>query len=143
MNSKEWLTQVSQLSGLPYYEHHKVFEDKAGALIGVRDGYLVAVGLGTAGSNNQSAVKMLLRYGKSENAKPEEALKAAKGKFGVLTVEDDTAVAARTYSFGKPEPQETADTLVNMLAALKSSAAGHRREMRTLPGYGERDHAVQ
>src|SRR5262245_37883023 len=124
MKSQEWLTQLSQLTGLPYYQQHKVFEDKAGALIGERDGYLVALGLGTAGGKKQCAVKMLLRYGTSENAKPEDALKAARGKFSLLTVSDDTAVAARTYSLGKPEPKETADTLVNMLAALKASAPG-------------------
>lgn len=121
MNSKEWLTQLSQLTGLSYYEQNKVFGDKAGALIGARDGYLITVGLG-ATSNNQSAVKMLLRYGKSENLQLEDALKAAKGKFGELSVGETTAAAVRAYSFGKPEPQETADTLSGMLAALKASA---------------------
>ncbi len=128
MNSQEWLTQLSQLTQVPYYPNHALFEDKAGSLIGVRDGYLVALGLGKAG-NGQSAVKLLLRYGKSENPQLEDSLKAAKGKFGELKADDSAASAARTYSFGKPEPQETADSLTSLLTALRSSAvpalAGH------------------
>jgi len=122
MNSQEWLTQLSQLTQLPYYPNHQLFDDKAGTLIGTRDGYLVSLGLGKT-ENGQSAVKLLLRYGKGENAQLEDALKAAKGKFGELKVDETIASAARTYSFGKPEPQETADSLASLLTALKSSAA--------------------
>ena len=122
MNSQEWLTQLSQLTQIPYYPNHQLFDDKAGALIGVRDGYLVSLGLGKT-QNGKSAVKLLLRYGKAENPQLEDALKAAKGKFGDLKVDAGAAAAARNYSFGKPEPQETADSLAGLLTALKTSAA--------------------
>ncbi len=122
MNSQKWLTQLSQLTQIPYYPSHPLFDDKAGALIGTRDGYLVSLGLGKT-EGGKSAVKMLLRYGKAENPQLEDALKAAKGKFDDLKVDETAAAAARTYSFGKPEPQETADALTGMITALRSSAA--------------------
>ena len=43
-------TQLSSLTGLPCYEEHKIFGDKSGALIGIEDGYIVAVGLGKVDS---------------------------------------------------------------------------------------------
>lgn len=121
MNDEAWLNQLSQLTQLPYYAKHKVFGDASGTLIGTREGYLVALGLGKA-PNGQSAVKLLLRYAKADSSQVKDGLKAAKGKFGDFAVEETTATALRTYSLGKPDTQEFADTVTAMVSALKPLA---------------------
>src|SRR5205814_370270 len=57
MKNKEWVCQVLKLTGLPYYEEHRIFGDKSGAVIGIGDGYIVALGLGKVDGKN-AAVKM-------------------------------------------------------------------------------------
>lgn len=121
MNDEAWLNQLSQLTQLPYYAKHKVFGDGSGTLIGTREGYLVVFGLGKA-PNGQSAVKLLLRYAKADSSQVKAGLKAAKGKFGDFTVEETTATGLRIYSFGKPDPQEFADTVTAVVPALKPLA---------------------
>lgn len=121
MNNKEWLGQLSQLTGLPYYEEHKVFGDKSGALIGVSDGYAVALGLGKDGRN--SAVKTLLRYAKTEDpGQIRDALDKAKGKFKKVTADETSAVLIQTYSFGKPDAADVAERFRQLLTALKTFA---------------------
>lgn len=117
----DWLNQLSQLTQLPYYANHKVFGDGSGAVIGPREGYLVALGLGKT-PNGQSAVKLLLRYAKADGSQVKDGLKEAKGKFGDLSADESTATALRIYSFGKPEPQEFADTVTAVVSALKPLA---------------------
>ena len=51
-----------------------------------------------------------------------DGLKEAKGKFGDLSADESTATALRTYSFGKPDPQEFADTVTAVVSALKPLA---------------------
>jgi len=122
MNNKEWLHQLSNLTGLPYYEEHKIFGDKSGALIGIRDGYIVAIGLGKIESRH-SAVKMLLRYAKTPDPqRVKQALDPAKGKFKQITTDETTASLARTYSFGKPDAAAIAEPLPGLLAATKTCA---------------------
>lgn len=122
MKNKEWLCQLSKLTGLPYYEEHRVFGDKSGALIGISDGYVVAFGLGKA-DGGHAAVKMLLRYAKTQDAgQVKRALDPAKGKFKLVT-DETTATLVRTYSFGKPDASSVADDLRNLLAVLKTSAS--------------------
>ena len=122
MKNKEWLCQVSKLTGLPYYEEHRIFGDKSGAVIGITDGYIVALGLGKA-DDRHAAVKMLLRYAKTQDPEHiKQALDPAKGKFK-LTTDETTASLVRTYSFGKPDAANVADELRNLLAALKTSAS--------------------
>src|SRR5438270_7806005 len=123
MNNKEWLRQLSNLTGLPYYEGHKVFGDKSGALIGIRDGYIVAVGPGK-GEGGHAAIKILLRYAKAQDPKRvKEALDPAKGKFKQVTVDETSATLARTYSLGKPDAPGIAEELPKLLAVLKTSAS--------------------
>lgn len=123
MNNKEWLNQLSSLTGLPYYEEHKIFGDKSGALIGLHEGYIVGVGLGKA-EGGYSAVKILLRYAKGQDpALIKQALDPAKGKFKQVPGEGTTATLVRTYSFGKPDAASIAEDVQKLLAALKTSAA--------------------
>lgn len=122
MNHKEWLRQLSNLTGLPYYEEHKVFGDKSGALIGTRDGYIVALGVGKA-DGGHAGVKMLLRYAKTQDPKLiKEALDPAKGNFKQISTDETTAILVRTYSFGKPDAASVAEPLPGLLAALKTCA---------------------
>src|SRR5260370_12182142 len=48
MKNKQWLCQLSQLTGLPYYEEHRIFVDKTGALIGLSEGNITALRLAHA-----------------------------------------------------------------------------------------------
>jgi len=122
MNNKEWLCQLSSLTGLPYYEERKVFGDKNGALIGIRDGYIVAAGLGKA-EGGHAGVKMLLRYAKTQDpTRIKQALDPAKGKFKQVTTDASTATLVQTYSFGKPDAASVAEPLPGLLAALKTCA---------------------
>ena len=123
VNNKEWVRQLSNLTGLPHFEEHRIFRDKSGALIGSRDGYIVAVGLGKA-DGGHSAVKVFLRYAKTSDPKQiHQALDLAKGKFKLVTTDETTATLVRTYSFGKPDAASVADALQELLTALKTSAA--------------------
>jgi hypothetical protein len=130
MKNQEWLRELSNSTGLPYYEQHKLFGEKSGALIGVLDGYIVAVGLGKA-EGGHSGVKMLLRYAKTQDPKlVKQALDPAKGKFKQVTTDPTTAILVRTYSFGKPDAASVAEPLPGLLTALKTcaSAIGGRCE---------------
>ena len=121
MKNEEWLCQLSKLTGLPYYPEHRVFGDKSGALIGIADGYIVALGLGKA-EGGHAAVKILLRYAKLQVPQQvQQALDPAKGKFRLVT-DETTATLSRTYSFGKPDPPAIAEDLRNVLAAVKTCA---------------------
>ena len=121
MNNREWLSQLSELTGLPHYEENRIFGDKSGALIGISDGYIVALGLGKE-NRGQAAVKMLLRYAKAPDPQRiKQALDPAKGKFKLVT-DETTASLVRAYSFGKPDAASVADQLRELLAALRTSA---------------------
>jgi len=122
MKNKEWLCQLSKFTGLPYYQEHRIFGDKSGALIGISDGYIAALGLGKA-DGGHAAVKMLLRYAKTQDPNHvKQALDPAKGKFKVVA-DETAAVLVRTYSFSKPDASGVADELRNLLAALRTSAS--------------------
>ena len=121
MKNTEWLGELSKLTGLPYYKEHKLFGDKSGALIGISDGYIVALGLGKA-DGGHSAVKILLRYSKAQDAQQiKHALDGAKGKFKLVT-DATTAALVRTYSLGKPDAPSVADQVRDLLSALKTCA---------------------
>jgi hypothetical protein len=124
MNNQEWLGQVSKLSGLPYYEEHRIFGGKSGALIGVSDEYIVALGLGKDAGGRAAAVKLLLRYAKvADPTQVKQALDPVKGKFKQLTTDETTATLGRTYSFAKPDAADVAEKLRELLTALKTSAS--------------------
>src|SRR5215469_5298829 len=122
MNNPEWLCQLSKLTGLPYYPQHGIFGDRSGALIGVTDGYIVALGLGKA-NGGHAAVKGLLRYAKTQDATHvKQALTPAGGKFK-LTTDETAAALVQTYSLGKPEAADVAERMRDLLTALKTSAS--------------------
>jgi hypothetical protein len=122
MKNTEWLCQLSKLTALPYYEEHSIFGDKGGTVIGISDGYIVALGFGKA-DGGHAAIKMLLRYAKTQDPQQvKQALDPATGKFKLAT-DETTATLVRTYSFGKPDASSVADQLRDLLAALKSSAS--------------------
>ena len=122
MNNKKWLRQLSNFTGLPYYEEHKIFGDKSGALFGIRDGYIVAVGLGKV-EGGHSGIKMLLRYAKTPDPTlVKQALDPAKGKFKQVATDATTATLVRTYSFGKPDAASVAEPLPGLLAAMRTCA---------------------
>jgi hypothetical protein len=122
MKNQEWLCQLSKLTGLPYYEEHRIFGDKSGALIGISDGFIVALGLGKA-EGGHAAVKMLLRYAKAQDpGRITQALDLAKGKFKLVT-DETTAAMVRTYSFAKPDAADVAEKLRELLTALKTCAS--------------------
>jgi hypothetical protein len=128
MKNTEWIAQVSKLAGLPYYPDHRIFGDRSGAVIGISDGYIVAIGLGKVNGKN-AAVKMLLRYTKAQDAgRIKQALDPAKGKFKLAAVDATTATLVRTYSFGKPDASAIADDLRNLVATLKTSASPINRK---------------
>lgn len=123
MKNEEWLSQLSKLTGLSYYQAHRAFGDKSGALIGTPDGYIVAVGLGKAEGGN-AAVKIFLRYAKTQAPEQvRQALDPAKGKFKLVS-DESTATLTRTYSFAKPDASAIAEDLRNLLSALKTCVAG-------------------
>lgn len=127
MKNAEWLCQLSNLTGLPYYEEHRIFGDKSGALIGITDGYIVALGLGK-GEDGHAAVKTLLRYAKTQDPNQvTQALNPAKGKFKLAT-DETTATLAQTYSFAKPDAPDVAERMRELLAALKTSASPINRK---------------
>src|SRR5215470_13111528 len=122
MKNQEWLRQVSNLTGLPYYEQHRIFGDKSGAVIGVTDGYVVAIGLGKIDNGRNAAVKMLMRYAKTlDPQQVKEALEPLRGKFKVV-VDETTANLVRTYSFSKPDAADVAEKMRELLTALKTCA---------------------
>lgn len=121
MKNQEWLLQTSKLTGLPYYEQHRIFGDKSGALIGLSDGFIVAVGLGKA-DGGHAAVKILLRYAKApDSGVPRQALDLVKGKFKLAT-DQTTATLVRSYSFAKPDAADVAEKVRELLNALKTTA---------------------
>lgn len=121
MKNQEWLLQTSKLTGLPYYEQHRIFGDKTGALIGLSDGFIVAVGFGKA-DGGHAAVKILLRYAKApDSGVPRQALDPVKGKFKLAT-DQTTATLVRSYSFAKPDGADVAEKVRELLNALKTTA---------------------
>jgi len=147
MDDKEWLDEISKLLKIPRYDH-KIFGHKSGALVGVRDGYLLALGLGKSDDGRSSAVRLIVRHGTADPERVKGALKPAKGDFKGLKVEPNIIVAVRTYAFGKPKPSEVSANVVSLLAALSAVAppgtgkcedCGHdEREivlLNNVPGY--------
>jgi hypothetical protein len=123
MKNEEWLSQLAKLTGLPYYQQHRIFGDKSGALVGASDGYLVAVGLGKV-DGRHAAVKIVLRFAKTQVPQQvQQGLDPAKGKFKLVT-DETTATLTRTYSFAKPDAPAVAEDLRNLLGALKTCASG-------------------
>jgi len=122
MKNAEWLCQLSTLTGLPYYQQHRIFGDKSGALIGITDGYIVALGLGKE-KGGHAAVKAWLRYSKAQDPNHvKQALTSARGKFK-LEMDETTATLVQTYSFAKPAATDVAEKMRELVTALKTSAS--------------------
>jgi hypothetical protein len=116
-----YLLDLSAATGLPLYENHKLLGGN-GTLIGARDGFLASVGVGKE-EGGRSAVQAMFRFPEMEDtASLAAALKAAKGGFSEVKVEDDSALAVWKYSFGKPKAAEVAQAITALLAALQQNA---------------------
>jgi hypothetical protein len=133
----DYMTEISEAVGLPHYPRQGPFGRKEGALIGARDGYLVAIGP-HQGSRNRLGIGMLLRYG---NVTQPEAVKAAAkdnsskpSGVKVLEAGSDSLTLTWPYSFRKPKAPEVASLLKSTLDAIKSVAP-------TLDGHCEKCHS--
>jgi hypothetical protein len=122
MDDKAWLDELSGLLKIPRYDH-KIFGHKSGALVGVRDGYLLAVGLGKSDDGRSSAIRLIVRHGTADPERMKESLKPAKGSFKGLKVEPNTTAAVRTYSFGKPKPAEVSADVASLMGAVAGSVS--------------------
>ncbi|MBZ5527305.1 MAG: hypothetical protein LAN71_05305 [Acidobacteriia bacterium] len=121
MNNKEYLSQLSALTGLRHYPGQGPWSGKAGSLIGAKDGYLAAVGIAKA--HNSAALVILLRFQKS--AQPEmlktlvEQNAALKKQGKLAQVGPDFLRWQWTYSFSKPKLEEAAQLLATLVESLK------------------------
>jgi hypothetical protein len=117
----KYLLELSAVTGLPLFENAKVVGDKA-TLIGLRDGFLVSAGIGKEESGS-SAVLVLFRFPNMEDVSAlTGALKAAKGGFKEVKVDNSSALAVWKYSLGKPKVADVAEALTSVLLALKQNA---------------------
>ena len=124
MNETDYLKQVATLAGLQHYPNQGPWGRKAGSAMGIREGYVTAVGI-NPGSQGATVV-VLLRFKKTDNP---EAIKAAaagagikKGKLG--EVGGNFLRWEWKYSFSKPKPEEVAKLAEDLRTAIKPVAHG-------------------
>jgi hypothetical protein len=128
MKNSAYLAQVASLAGLRHFENQGPWGRKAGAVMGMRDGYIECIGLIRAG--NSSKVVIILRFRKIEQ--PEmlktglvQNLSPDEKKHGKLAaVGKDFARWEWTYSFSKPKPEDVAHLADHLREAIKPLAAG-------------------
>lgn len=120
-----YLQEVAALTGLTHYPNQGPFGQKEGALIGARDGYLVAIG--PAKTESGSAIGILICYPAAPDAKAiETEIKAAKpkeGKHGGVT--DSGVQWLLHYTFKKPKAQEVVEATDALITTLKKVAPGY------------------
>ncbi len=128
----KWMTELSNLTGLAHYPKQGPFGQKAGALIGERDGYLLTIGPAVEG--RQSSIRLMLHYPEMqlseafrasvnqslENAPtfPDSERKAIKK----MQVGADFFLWQWNYSFGKPKAEKVAALATAMVDAAKQVA---------------------
>ncbi len=130
--SDKWMTELSSLSGLSHYPNQGPFAQKAGALIGDRDGYLLAIGPAVEG--RQSSIKLMLRYpemqlSESFRASVDQALENAptfpdseRKAIKKMQVGADFFLWQWNYSFGKPKVDQVAALATALVDAAKQVA---------------------
>jgi hypothetical protein len=125
----DYMAELATTLGLNWYPKQGPFGQKDGAVIGLRDGYLTAVGP-AKNKSGHGAIGLLIRLGK--NAQP-DLIKAAihqkklKPSRADLTVDSSALTLIWTYYFSKPKPVEVAnlaksiiDTVTNLAPALEA-----------------------
>jgi len=125
LNNKEYLVQLSTMTGLTHYPGQGPWGGKTGSLIGAKDGYLAAVGIATV--QNKAALILLLRFQKSEQPQALKAAveqNAALKKWGKLgEVGPDFLRWEWKYSFSKPKLEEVAQLLGTLVESLKGAVS--------------------
>ena len=125
----KWMTELSALTGFTHYPKQGPFGQKEGALIGDRDGYLLAIG--PAKTDRQSSIHIMLRFPQMEQ--PESFRGAVDQSLeSAPSLPDSQRKAVKkmqlgadffnwqwNYSFGKPKATEVAALATAMVDAAK------------------------
>jgi hypothetical protein len=122
MTENEYLQRVAAATGLQHYANQGPWGRKSGAVIGVRDGYVVTIGFNRSG--NAAVLVILVRFKKVPDA---AALKTSlpqspafqtkrPGKLG--EVGSDFLRWEWKYSFAKPNADEVAKLATGLCEAL-------------------------
>lgn len=121
----DYVQQLAALTGLRACPGQGPYDNKAGAAIGERDGYMLAIGPAKVGDS--TAIGILVRFPKIEQPEMLKAglKEAMKGRDGKAEATEETFIQwMRTYSFGKPKAQEIADLVPPLLEAVKKVTPG-------------------
>lgn len=124
----EFMRELSQLTGLHHYPKQGPFEGKEGALIGNRDGYLVAIGRGfrAPGDWEHVVIALLIRFpqmGQSETLKGVLKQNATLASLGALgDVGPDFVRWNRKETLRKPKAEQVAKLLETLLDVTKQFA---------------------
>lgn len=127
MNNKEYLSQLSAMTGLTHYPRQGPWGGKAGSLIGSKDGYLAAVGI--AKVQNSAALIILLRFQKSgqpqilKTAVEQNAALKEKKRGNLGEVGPDFLRWEWKYSFSKPKLEEAAQLISTLVESLKGAVS--------------------
>ncbi len=125
--AEEFVAQVAGLTGLGAYPRQGPFGQKAGSAMGLREGYLLAIGP-TKLEGGKAAIGILVRFRTIEQA---EMLRTAvtqnaelmSGSRGKLTKSGPSFLRWDwTYSFKKPKPEEVAKLAGELVTAVKPLA---------------------
>lgn len=124
-----YMTQLAALTGLRLCPNQGPFGEKEGAVIGERDGYIIAIGPGKSVKNdNQSAINFMVRFPASGDAVPlnEESLKRALEAAGAgvkgkqFAFASDSVTCSWTYSFSKHKAEEAKTFADALFEAVKT-----------------------
>lgn len=130
--SDKWMTELAALTGLTHYPKQGPFVQKEGALIGDRDGYLLAIG--PAKTERQSSINLMLRF--PEMQQPEgfrplvdQSLESAptfpdseRKAIKKMQHGADFFLWQWNYSFGKPKTDQVAALATALVDAAKQVA---------------------
>jgi hypothetical protein len=133
-----YMSELAAATGLPVCPHQGPFGQKEGAVIGARDGYLLAIGPGHhANSDQVKAVNIMLRFGAVENIeqissalKTSQALDAAEPQSDMdakkteknTKAGQDFLITSMSYTFKKPKPPAVAALATALLDTIKNVA---------------------
>lgn len=121
-----FMTDLAACTGLAHYPGRGPFGQKDGAVMGERDGFLVAAGP-CKDSSGHSAVGILVRFPQTDHSDSlrteiKAAMKDQKGRLEGAGA--DFVRWVWTYAFKKPDAKRLADLLPPLLGAVKKVAAG-------------------
>jgi hypothetical protein len=133
-----YMSELAAATELALCPNQGPFGQKEGAVIGARDGYILAIGPGQhANSDQVKAVNIMLRFGAVENIeqinsalKGSQALDAAEPQSDMdakkteknTKVGQDFLITSMSYNFKKPKPQAAAALAAALLDTIKSAA---------------------